>query len=512
VYTYDRTEPVLVIGNAPPVSFDPLQITANASRPMTLGDHAGAWAQKFHDRAFESAVHFVMLPWYLTFGAIDAATDPLGTVERRVETIKTTYQQGSDLCGGGLTGASCGASFVLPGGSLRRAGLETGYELYQGDWEKLRDRSAVVAADVSFALFTGAAGRSGAASGLGRGNLGSSLSRGMARPRPGGGVRAAVRRELRDAPDLPRIPCVNSFPAGTEVQVPGPSGPVTLPIEELRVGDAVLARQEHGDEVGEQRVSGTYSHRVPTLLRLTLASLPEAPRAGSMAPAAGDREPSATAGSVQPLHSLSTTPSHELWSERGWVAAAALEVGDRVFSQKHGWLELAASETLDQWTEVYTLEVTGEPTFFAGEAAILVHNGKPPCNNFDLRTQWHDRYGSWVVGGRLDPSNFRPFGKLRKLDHVQPGPRGRVGFEFSLTRWHRLGIGTKAFDHKLAQLRGDLEILRTGGLAEIVWVGPHALGGSPAGDWFHSMMRSSGLPIRYEQRLWSQLPPGYRRW
>ena len=98
----------------------------------------------------------------------------------------------------------------------------------------------------------------------------------------------------------PDCPC---FAAGTAVQTP--SGPRA--IESLEVGDLVLSKDEASGEVAPRRVLNRYVTPDTEVMQVELR--------------AGKDEP----------ERITVTPAHPFWvTDKGWVAASALETGDQL--------------------------------------------------------------------------------------------------------------------------------------------------------------------------------------
>ena len=140
-----------------------------------------------------------------------------------------------------------------------------------------------------------------------------------------------------------------SFSAATVVRTT--SG--QRPIGELEVGDEVLATDEATGTTATYPISAIWSH------------------------------PDAVTGTVTiDGEAIATTPEHPFrTTERGWVAAAALEPGDRVVSLT-GAAGVVGSITWDRGPDtMWNLTVETAHTYTVGAGAWLVHNtcggGKP---------------------------------------------------------------------------------------------------------------------------------------
>jgi hypothetical protein len=130
------------------------------------------------------------------------------------------------------------------------------------------------------------------------------------------------------------------FAVGTTVwTLTGPS-----PIEQVRVGDRVLAQDPETGELAYQPVLRTTTQPPSPMLRIGIG-----------------------------LHSLTTTVGHPLWVVgHGWRMAKSLSVGDRV----HGVTGSALIDVIEEAkpAEAYNLVVADFGTFFAGTEPVLVHD------------------------------------------------------------------------------------------------------------------------------------------
>lgn len=133
------------------------------------------------------------------------------------------------------------------------------------------------------------------------------------------------------------------FAAGTIVRTL--SGP--RPIEQIRVGDQVLAQNTKTGELTYRPVSAMVQNPPSTTLRVKIGAEP-----------------------------IVATPIHRFWKAgSGWVMARDLKPGDRVRSVNG--VKAVVSIEQDEVRPVFNLEVVGAQNFFVGEAAALVHDHTP---------------------------------------------------------------------------------------------------------------------------------------
>ncbi len=138
------------------------------------------------------------------------------------------------------------------------------------------------------------------------------------------------------------------FPAGTPVRTPEGE----KPIEQLKAGDYVLARDEHNVEgsVKPKLIEETFGGHTE-LLELHVSS-----------------------------QVIRTTASHPFFVQgKGWTAASDLQAGDRLSTDSHSWVSLDKMVETQTAVPVYNFRVADLHTYFIGseswEFALWVHNG-----------------------------------------------------------------------------------------------------------------------------------------
>jgi RHS repeat-associated protein len=169
----------------------------------------------------------------------------------------------------------------------------------------------------------------------------------------------------------------NSFVAGTPVLMADGS---TKPIEDVAVGDQVLATDPESGESGARSVAALIRH------------------GGEHAMA----DVSLSDGTV-----VYATAGHPFWdvSAGAFVIAGALPVGDEVLTAGGARLSVTAVVLHEQDLTAYNLSIDGIHTYYAGDAAVLVHNTGAACDlnvASDARTQ-HILNGDATGGGHLFP-------------------------------------------------------------------------------------------------------------
>lgn len=139
----------------------------------------------------------------------------------------------------------------------------------------------------------------------------------------------------------------NSFSADTEVA----TAEGDKPISTVQEGDKVLAYNEQTGTTGEYTVTDTIHHIDHEVVLVTIN--------GEL---------------------IETTPEHPFYTtERGWVNAADLTVGDHVRDLDGSAGEITAVERVIRTQPMYNLTVDQAHTFFVGDGRWLVHNSGGEC-------------------------------------------------------------------------------------------------------------------------------------
>ncbi|MDA1055681.1 MAG: Hint domain-containing protein [Planctomycetota bacterium] len=168
--------------------------------------------------------------------------------------------------------------------------------------------------------------------------------------------------EITFAELMKRIKC---FPAGTPVVVAASIDPSTgrptyetRPIESLRRGDLVLARDEHGQRIRLQPVEAVLEVTTDSLIHLTFET------------SSGRRA------------TITSTPQHPIWIEEreAFVGANTIQPGEHTTGPCGDRCKFVSSRT-EEFTQahpVYNLTVSEAHTFFVTDADVtlvaLVHN------------------------------------------------------------------------------------------------------------------------------------------
>lgn len=140
---------------------------------------------------------------------------------------------------------------------------------------------------------------------------------------------------------------INSFAAGTPVLTP--DGHVS--IEELDIGDLVLARDEQTGEVDWRPIADVISSQGKPVLELELET------------ADGTRD------------IIAATANHPMWqADHGWVDAGDVEVGAQLLTADESTAVVVAVRSRAAPEAVYNFEVEELHTYFVGDSEAWVHN------------------------------------------------------------------------------------------------------------------------------------------
>jgi hypothetical protein len=204
-----------------------------------------------------------------------------------------------------------------------------------------------------------------------------------------GGSDGALSRRLNETR-------CNSFTAGTLVETEAD----LAPIEEIDLGDNVLAEDPTTGEQGYYEVVALTNHPTNEILKVTLeAESQEAETLDSTADS-GDNEniqlnsqtDDDPPAKIQNLKSeMEVTSDHPVYIEgQGWLNAENLSIGDRLRRADGGYARVLAIERvkLAEPEPVYNFTVKGLHTYFVLEVGVLVHNCGPVWDESVQR--WRD--------------------------------------------------------------------------------------------------------------------------
>ncbi|WP_431728055.1 polymorphic toxin-type HINT domain-containing protein [Verrucosispora sp. TAA-831] len=151
----------------------------------------------------------------------------------------------------------------------------------------------------------------------------------------------------------------NSFIGGTHVLMADGS---TKPIEDVRVGDLVLAADPESGETGKRLVTHVINSQGPKeLVEISVAVGPQA----------------------ENTDEIVATGNHPFWVEklRRWVDAKDLRPSDLLKTSDGTFVQIAGLRIWNQHDSVHNLTVEGVHTYYvlAGDRPVLVHNAQTGC-------------------------------------------------------------------------------------------------------------------------------------
>lgn len=136
------------------------------------------------------------------------------------------------------------------------------------------------------------------------------------------------------------VQTLSSFLAGTPITMANGS---TVPIEQLNIGDRVQSYNPATSQWGIGTVEHIYTHPAEAYYTLN--------------------------------DQLRVTAKHPIWTQRGWVTVADLQIGEGLLTRL-GSIPLVSKILTHDNVTVYNLEVSGDHTYTAG--GFVVHNKRNP--------------------------------------------------------------------------------------------------------------------------------------
>lgn len=144
-----------------------------------------------------------------------------------------------------------------------------------------------------------------------------------------------------------------------------------MAIDQLQVGDWVMAYDQTSGRTGIYPVTATFNHLDPVVVVLVID---------------GER--------------IETTPEHPFYANKSWVAAADLRIGDGV-RRADGSIGLVDSVRVERRTQrMYNLTVARAHTFFVGDDGWLVHNAclQPSTPKGMSNRSFNEQVMKWGTG------------------------------------------------------------------------------------------------------------------
>lgn len=166
-------------------------------------------------------------------------------------------------------------------------------------------------------------------------------------------------------------------------------------IEDIKVGDKVLSKNEKTGEQGYKRVSRLFRGKTSRIVNLRIRDLSKSHQSGRSEPHsvgqersspekgedAGDSDGSDPDGSGSPSdeQEIRCTPEHPFFVRgKSWVEAENLKAGDRLIGDQGEELEVSEVSVSEEKAEHYNFEVEDWHTYFVSDAeqgaGVWVHN------------------------------------------------------------------------------------------------------------------------------------------
>ncbi|WP_438433841.1 polymorphic toxin-type HINT domain-containing protein [Gorillibacterium sp. sgz500922] len=156
------------------------------------------------------------------------------------------------------------------------------------------------------------------------------------------------------------INACNCFTAGTEVQ----TDEGEKPIEDIEVGDQVLAKDDQSGEVGYKEVTATFHHETDEIYQIHVGE-----------------------------ETIESTYNHPFWvKDKGWTFVKDLKVGDLLVQSDGNTLQIDSIEPVQKQATVYNMTVDDFHTYFVSDLGIWVHNTSctyGPKYNEATSDQWY---------------------------------------------------------------------------------------------------------------------------
>lgn len=234
-----------------------------------------------------------------------------------------------------------------------------------------------------------------------------------------------VKVPLRGAPKTggpkggPKTKGCNSFAAGTLVLM---ANGTRKPIEQVRIGDTVLATDPYSGRTEPRRVDATITGSgLKLIFRITFDV---------------DGHPATTAHII-------ATDKHPLWNERlrAWIDVEDVQPHDRMISARGQVVEVVDVVGSVGIHQVYNLSINGIHTYYvaAGDVSVLTHNAGPECSTGGTRPEvFHHRTMNDGITAQIEASQSLR-GRANRYDGGIPAvrairgplPPGTRGVEFT---------------------------------------------------------------------------------
>ena len=194
---------------------------------------------------------------------------------------------------------------------------------------------------------------------------------------PWGKVLKAAKVGTKVTKAIEALAKCNCFTVGTKVL----TDEGEKPIEEIKVGDKVLAKDDETGEMAYKEVEWLFQRQVDETYNITVG------------------------GEV-----IATTDEHPFWIVgKGWVESKNLEVGDVLTTSDGKEIAIEKIEVKKEYKTVYNFKVKDFHTYFVSNLGIWTHNscwGKMSANDLKKLAQADQKDIKAIKGNADDALNF----------------------------------------------------------------------------------------------------------
>ncbi|WP_310499135.1 polymorphic toxin-type HINT domain-containing protein [Paenibacillus qinlingensis] len=215
----------------------------------------------------------------------------------------------------------------------------------------------------------------------------------------------SLSTDLKLAKKIDVLDFCHCFTAGTKVLTQDGE----KPIEQVQLGDMVLAKNPDTGEMAYKEVDGLFQKEITESWNIYV----------------GDEL-------------ITTTDEHPFWiHSKGWVVAKDLLVGDLFETSDGSYLAIDKIEVKEQHTTVYNFRVKDFHTYYVSNLKILTHNSNGKCFGINITALNHSTKGDFTY----DP-------KTGEVSRMSGGGHGQenidflesIGFEYNIEKTYSNGV------------------------------------------------------------------------
>ncbi|WP_166665506.1 polymorphic toxin-type HINT domain-containing protein [Kribbella caucasensis] len=221
-------------------------------------------------------------------------------------------------------------------------------------------------------------------------------------------------RTLGKTAERAGLPSCKCFPAGTTVDTAAGA----KPIEQIKVGDRVWARDQITGKSRLQKVTSLFRKQTNELLTIKLAGGGEVP----------------------------VTSEHPFYTpDRGWLESGDLKPGDKLLQRDGKTAVVAAITHSPITTTVYNFSVENDHNYYVGPSSLLVHNCPPPPITVDRHGNLTN--GKFTLSEQMVKHTGGVPGKSIFLFHVNSGKAvlDAAAYADAYKLWNKAGTKAKVY-------------------------------------------------------------------